>query len=173
MKTNHMCLQTITAAMLICGCMSAAQPKASASSSTVTVKEKRREARQWTERQINLLRTFALQESPRLWQTVQVLRAERETRNAALVKLRKELIDFGRDPDSDADYVALKAANDGLLDSLHAVYEKIEDAYIAYKKFQATPGNKEFGEMMRRVLDDGMNEAAAAESRYLQMSREK
>lgn len=97
----------------------------------------------------------------------------RETRNAALVKLRKELIDFGRDPDSDADYVALKAANDGLLDSLHAVYEKIEDAYIAYKKFQATPGNKEFGEMMRRVLDDGMNEAAAAESRYLQMSREK
>ena len=40
-------------------------------------------------------------------------------------------------------------------------------------KKEATPGNKEYGDMMRRVLDDGMNEAAAAEVRYLRMSREK
>ena len=31
----------------------------------------------------------------------------------------------------------------------------------------------EYGDMMRRVLDNGMNEAAAAEGCYLRMSREK
>lgn len=129
--------------------------------------------RQWSETQLSILRAFALQESPKLWQTVQALRAERETRTAALTKLRAELVDFGRDPEADPDYAALKAANDGLLESLNAVYTKIEDAYFAYKKYQATPGNKEYGDMMRRVLDDGMNEAAAAEGRYLRMSREK
>ena len=129
--------------------------------------------RQWSEKQLNLLRSFALQESPKLWQTVQALRAEHETRTAALAKLRAELVDFGRNPDVDSDYVTLKTANDGLLESLNAVYAKIEDAYIAYKKYQATPEIREYGDMMRRVLDDGLNEATFAESRYLRMSREK
>lgn len=129
--------------------------------------------RQWSDKQLNLLRTFALQESPKLWQTVQALRAEHDTRTAALARLRSELQDFGRNPDADPDYVALKTANDGLLESLSAIYAKIEDAYIAYKKFLATPGNKAYNDMMRKVLDDGMNEASAAESRFMRMSREK
>lgn len=129
--------------------------------------------RQWSDKQLNLLRAFALQESPKLWQTVQALRAEHETRTVALARLRMELVDFGRNPDADQDYVALKTANDGLLESVGAIYAKIEDAYIAYKKFLATPGNKEYSDMMRKVLNDGMNEASAAESRYIRMSREK
>ena len=129
--------------------------------------------RQWSDKQLNLLRAFALQESPKLWQTVQALRAEHDTRTAALARLRTELLDFGRNPDADLDYVALKTANDRLLESLSAIYAKIEDAYIAYKKFLATPGNKEYNDMMRKVLDDGMNEASAAERRFMRMSREK
>ena len=129
--------------------------------------------RQWSDKQLNLLRAFALQESPKLWQTVQALRAEHDTRTAALARLRTELVDFGRNPDDDQDYVALKTANDGLLESLSAIYAKIEDAYIAYKKFLATPGNKAYNDMMRKVLNDGMNEASAAESRFMRMSREK
>ena len=137
------------------------------------VSQQKPQLRQWNETQLGILRAFALQESPKLWQTVQALRAERETRTAALAKLRAELVDFGRDPEADPDFAALNAANEGLLESLNAVYTKIEGAYFAYKKYQATPGNKEYGDMMRRVLDDGMNEATAAEGRYLRMSREK
>ena len=129
--------------------------------------------RQWSDKQLNLLRAFALQESPKLWQVVQALRAEHETRTAALARLRTELVDFGRNPDADQDYVALKTANDRLLESLSAIYVKIEDAYIAYKKFLATPGNKEYNDMMRKVIDEGMKEASSAEDRYLQMSRQK
>ena len=108
-----------------------------------------------------------------MWQTVQALRAEHETRMSALAKLRTELDDFGRNPDVDPDYVLLKTANDELEEFLNTVYAKIEDAYIAYKKYQATPGTREYGDMMRRLLADGLNEAAAAEGRYLRMSREK
>ena len=129
--------------------------------------------RQWSNKQLNLLRAFALQESPKLWQTVQALRAEHETRMAALVKLRVELIDFGRNPDADPDYVSLKAANDRLLESVNVIYAKIEDAYIAYKKFQATPGHKEYGDMMKRALEDGIQEADAAVAKYRTMFKGK
>ena len=129
--------------------------------------------RQWNKAQLSILRTFALQESPELWQTVQTLRAERESRTARLKKLREELVDFGRNPDIDPDYVALKEANDGLLDSLNAIFAKLEDAYIAYKKFEATPGQREYGDFMRKTLTEGLQEATEAEKRYLQMSRTK
>ena len=132
-----------------------------------------RQSREWNDKQLNLLRSFAIAESPKLWQTVQVLRAEHETRAAALVKLRTELIDFGRNPDADPDYVSLKAANDRLLESVNVIYAKIEDAYIAYKKFQATPGHKEYGDMMKRALEDGIQGADAAVAKYRTMFKEK
>ena len=75
--------------------------------------------------------------------------------------------------DEDPDYVTLKAANDGLLDSLNAIFVKLEDAYIAYKKFEATPSRSEYGDVMRKVLADGLRDASEAEKHYLQMSRTK
>ena len=128
--------------------------------------------RAWSDKQLNLLRSFALAESPKLWQTVQALRAEHETRTAALSRLRSELVDFGRNPDADPDYVALKASNDRLLESVNTIYAKMEDAYIAYKKFQATPGSREYGEMMKRALEDGMQEADSAVAKYRTMFKE-
>ena len=176
MKTSVASLMIGIASICIFGCTSMSEspllpPEPISTVEPVPAPKPKR--RQWNKEQLNLLRTFALQESPKLWQTVQALRAERETRTAALANLRKELVDFGRNPEADQDYVALSAANDGLLDSMNAIFEKLEAAYIAYKKFQATPGRREYGDMMRKVLDDGMNEASAAESRYLQMSRTK
>ena len=129
--------------------------------------------RQWSDKQLNLLRAFALQESPKLWQTVQALRAEHEMRTAALSRLRSELADFGRNPDTDHDYVSLKASNDRLLESVNAIYAKMEDAYIAYKKFQATPGSREYGDMMKRALEDVIQEADAAVAKYRTMFKGK
>ena len=50
--------------------------------------------------------------------------------------------------------------------SLHA---KIEDAYLAYCKFQATPSRKDYDELRRKILDDGIKEAESAAKRFEQM----
>ena len=163
----------------ICGCVSVSEPvrpkPVPPPQSPIATKPpiQKPKPRQWSDKQLNLLRTFALQESPKLWQTVQALRAEHEMRTAALSRLRSELVDFGRNPDTDPDYLSLKASNDRLLESVNAIYAKVEDAYIAYKKFQATPGSSEYGDMMKRALEDGILEADSAVTKYRTMSKEK
>lgn len=132
--------------------------------------EKPRVKRHWTDKQIDALRTFALQESPSLWQTVQALKAEGESRRAGLASLKKDLEEFGRNPEEDKDYLALKESCKGIEDSLDAVYGKIEPAYIAYRKYQATPGKKEYDNIMRHALEDGIQEADAAFRRYKKMT---
>ena len=135
--------------------------------------EKPRVKRHWTDKQIDALRTFALQESPSLWQTVQALKAESESRRAGLASLKKDLEEFGRNPEVDKDYIALKESCNGIEDSLCVVYGKIESAYIAYRKYQATPGKKEYDNIMRHALEDGIQEADAASRRYKMMTLSK
>lgn len=129
--------------------------------------------RQFTERQIDMLRTFALSESPQLWKTAQALKAEGVARKAALVKLCKEMESFGRDPKTDPDVAALRSTQIELEGALTTIYTKIEDAYIAYKKMQATPGRKEYADMMRSALEDGIHEADRMSARFKEMSRNK
>ena len=135
--------------------------------------EKPRVKRYWTDKQIDTLRTFALQESPSLWQTVQALKAESESRRAGLASLKKDFEEFGRNPEEDKDYLALKESCKGIEDSLNAVYGKIESAYVAYRKYQATPGKKEYDNIMRHALEDGIQEADAASRRYKKMTLSK
>ncbi len=177
MNVTVMKVLAVLSVAAILGCASVSKPSTTQETPTAQLEGKpvvqQKLQRQWNKTQLGLLRTFALQESPELWQTVQALRAERESRTAGLNKLRAELIDFGRNPDDDPDYVALKVANDSLLDSLNAILMKLEDAYIAYKKFEATPTRREYGDVMRKVLADGLLDANEAEKRYIQMSRTK
>ena len=178
MKATPIGLVAGIASMCVLGCTGVSAQAVSRSTSVSLVEElpsppSKPKPRQWSAKQLNLLQTFALQESPKLWQTVQGLRAEHEMRASALSKLRYELVDFGRNPDADPDYASLKAANDGLMESLNAIYAKIEDAHIAYKKFQATPGRKEYGDMMRNALEDGIQEADSVMTKFQTMSRDK
>ncbi len=129
--------------------------------------------RVWTEKQLGVLRSFALVESPRLWQTVQMLKAEKASRKASLESLCKEMRDFGRNPETDPDVAALRAAFADLDGSLATIYEKLEEAYIAYKKMQATPGRREYADMMKAALEDGVKEADATAARYRELSRTK
>jgi len=124
--------------------------------------------RAWTPRQLDVLRTFALQESPTLWQTLQALRAEREMADAGLKSLRADLLEFGRTPEADEDYVELKSACEGIDRSLEDVCSKLEEAYIAYKKQQASP---ECGAIMRQALEDGLLEADFALRRYNNLTK--
>ena len=124
-------------------------------------------------KQENLLRTFALQEAPQLWQTVQSLRGEIVSRNKAMTQLAAELREFDRKPEDDTTYRELQVGREQIACTLDNVYQKLENAYIAYKKFQATPGRKEYADAMNRALEDGIHEAEMMESRFKKMSSTK
>jgi len=50
---------------------------------------------------------------------------------------------------------------------------KIEDAYLAYRKFEATPSRKEYDALRRKTLEDGIQEAESAARRFTIMRNEK
>ena len=129
--------------------------------------------RRLSAKQENLLRTFALQEAPQLWQTVQSLRGEIVSRNKAMTQLAAELREFDRKPEDDTTYRELQVGREQIACTLDNVYQKLENAYIAYKKFQATPGRKEYADAMNRALEDGIHEAEAMSRRYRVMSMKK
>ena len=62
---------------------------------------------------------------------------------------------------------------DEMAESLKTMRTKIEDAYLASCKYEATPGRKEYGELMRKALEDGIQEAEAAAARYERWSKTK
>ena len=121
----------------------------------------------------NDLRSFALKESPALWQVVQKLRAEVKTRRESIVRLRADLKLFGKDPDNDPDCQKLVEDVDALLDSLIGIFVKLENAYIAAKKYEASPSRKDYQDTMKRALEDGIQDANMATERYKVMTRQK
>ena len=130
-------------------------------------------SRKRTPEQIQLLQDFAQKESPKIWQTIQVMRAEMSTSGAKIKNLREELKLFDRDPDSDEDYKSLVAGLKELRSAYEAIFDKLEDAYIAAKKYEASPSRKDYQETMKRALEDGVNDANIATERYKAMIRQK
>ena len=129
--------------------------------------------RKRTPEQIQLLQDFAQKESPKIWQTIQAMRAEMSTSGAKIKNLREELKLFDRDPDSDEDYKALVAGLQELKHAYNAIFDKLEDAYIAAKKYEASPSRKDYQETMKSALEDGVNDANMATERYKAMIRQK
>ena len=130
-------------------------------------------SRKRTPEQIQLLQDFAQKESPKIWQTIQAMRAEIATSGANIKNLREELKLFDRDPDSDEDYKALVAGLKELRSAYDAIFDKLEDAYIAAKKYEASPSRKDYQETMKRAIEDGIQNAAMATERYKAMTRVK
>ena len=121
----------------------------------------------------DLLRDFALKESPTIWQTVQRLRTEIAERRRAIAQLGRELKEFGTNPDSDPDYIKLGKNVDVLLDSLVAIFVNLEKAYIAAKKFEAMPVRKDYESTMRNALKESFEEADSATRRFFEMRKRK
>ena len=123
--------------------------------------------------QMQMLSDFAMKESPKIWQTIQSMRAEITQSGANIKRLRADLLEFDRDPDSDDDYKALVAGLQGLKRSYDAIFDKLEDAYIAAKKYEASPSRKDYQDTMKRALEDGIQDANMATERYKTMTRQK
>lgn len=116
-----------------------------------------------------LLRKFALKEAPMVWKAVQDLQANISQMEANLAALKKELRDFGRDPEKDQDVVRLVQMHADMKASLDVLYQKLRDAYIASKKYEATPGRRDYEALRRKTIDDGIQEAELVVQRFKMM----
>ena len=131
------------------------------------------QSRNRTPEQVQMLQDFAMKESPKIWQTLQAMRAEMATSGAKIKNLREELKLFDRNSESDEDYKSLVAGLQELRRSYDAIFDKLEDAYIAAKKYEASPSRKDYQDVMKRALEDGINDANMATERYKAMTRQK
>ena len=121
----------------------------------------------------NKIRDFAMQEASQMWQTYENLGVEIESLSSKIGKLRESLLAFEIDPEKDDDYARLVSMRENIVKSRDVLHQKMKDAYIASCKFAAIPNSKEFDQLRRRTIEDGIREAELAEERYRTMSREK
>ena len=133
----------------------------------------KKEAEQKAIQKEDRLRTFILKEAPALWTSYQSLSAGVTNQNARIDKLRETLIDFGKDPDADADFRRICSMRDDMVGSLQSLRKKIEDAFLAARKYEATPSKREYDELRRTLLEDGLQEAEAAVRKIENMIEQK
>lgn len=165
--------------LCLIGCQTQSSPPQPHRSTIVKAEEKKPEPsqvpvpRKWTPAQVRLLQGFAIRESPSAWQTVQAMHAEIITSEAKLNELKAELLEFDRHPDADEDYKSLQSGLDELRHAYDAIFDRLEDAYIAAKKYEASPSRKDYQATMKRALEDGIQDANMATERYKAMIRKK
>lgn len=141
-----------------------------------TKAERARQAREAAQREAAKeakLRNFALKEAPVLWQTYQNLQAAISSQDQKIEELRKTLTEFDMNPADDPDFQRICSLRDEMIGSLKTMHAKIEDAYLASRKYEATPSRKEYAELRRRLLEDGLQESEAAERRFKDMRNAK
>lgn len=119
------------------------------------------------------LRAFTLKEAPVLWRAYQELNAQIESQAKRIEDLRKSLLEFQRIPENDSDFKAITVMRQEMIGAKASLRRKIEDAYLAYIKFEATPSRKDYDELRRKILEDGVMEADAATRRFTVMRKEK
>lgn len=119
------------------------------------------------------LRTFALRDAPVIWKAHEQLKAAIVEQDVRIKDLAETLKEFDNNPETDSDYLAICAARGEMETSLKGIRRKLGEAYLAYCRFKATPSHKEYEELMRKALDDGMQAADAATRKFEQMKVDK
>ena len=178
MRRNAIMAGMSVAVVCLAGCQT--QPPPPPPKPTPVVAEKKPEPpsptpvpRKRAPEQIQMLQDFAMKESPKIWQTLQSMRAEMAISGTKIKSLREELKLFDRNPDSDEDYKSLVAGLKELRHAYDAIFDKLEDAYIAAKKYEASPSRKDYQDTMKHALEDGIQDANMATERYKAMTRQK
>ena len=119
------------------------------------------------------LRAFAIKNADGLWRTYQMIKGQIDEHDKRIDELKTAFFEFGRNPDEDADYRRICGLRDEMVRSCQLMRGKIEDAYLASVKFEATPGKREYSETMAKALEDGVREAERAERRFKEMKDRK
>lgn len=131
------------------------------------------EARRIQEAKDEKVQVFALKEAPKVWDVYQSLQSEIDVQGSKIEELRKTLETFGKVPEQDTDFIRICALRDEMIRSRQSLRTKLEDAYIAAKKYEASPSRKDYQETMNRAIEDGINDANMAAEHYKAMTRQK
>lgn len=129
----------------------------------IAAQKKRQEAKD------EKIRAFALKEAPDVWSVYQMLRSEIDVQSNRISQLRKTLETFGKNPEADEDFKRICSMREEMIATRSALRKRLEDAYIAKCKFEATPGRREYEEQHRKALEDGIREALEAADRFNEM----
>ena len=132
-------------------------------------KRQKAEARRRQEAKDEKIQTFALKDAPKVWAVYQSLQSEIDVQSAKIEELRKTLVAFGKEPEQDADFKRICALRDDMVRSKTTLRVKLEDAYIAARKYEASPSRKDYQELHKKALEDGILEADAAEAKFKEM----
>lgn len=182
MKVDVSIIHVTVALLCLAGCQTPPPPQPQPLSRPNPVVVERKEvvkpqpvpqARKRTPEQMQMLQDFAMKESPKIWQTIQTMRGEMTENGAKIKRLRADLLEFDRNPDTDEDYKTLVAGLKELKQAYDAIFDRLEDAYIAAKKYEASPSRKDYQQVMKRALEDGIQDATMATERYKTMTRQK
>ena len=127
------------------------------------------EARRRQEAKDDKIRSFALKDAPKVWAVYQSLQGEIDMQSGKIEELRKTLVTFGKQPELDEDFKRICAVRDEMIHTRKALRAKIEGAYIAAKKYEAAPSRKDYQELHKKALEDGILEADQAEAKFKEM----
>ena len=129
----------------------------------IAAQKKRQEAKD------EKIRSFALKEAQDVWSVYQMLRSEIDVQSNRISQLRKTLETFGKNPEADEDFKRICSMREEMIATRSALRKRLEDAYIAKCKFEATPGRRDYEEQHRKALEDGIREALEAADRFNEM----
>lgn len=115
------------------------------------------------------IRKFALKEMPKVWAAYQSLESEISVQNGKIEDLANALRTFNRRPELDEDFLHIKALRNAMIQTHDALWRRMEDAYLAARKFEAMPTSKDNENLLRKALEDGIAEADAAAKRFKEM----
>lgn len=116
------------------------------------------------------LRVFAIKEAPTIWRTIKDFQGYLAVVDSKLDALRDDLVEFNLDPENDGDYIRIRQMRDDMQRNLCDLNNKLQEAYLASKKYEAMPSRKDYAEMQRRTLEEGIREAEAASAKYRDLS---
>lgn len=131
--------------------------------------ERLAEAERKRQMKADKVRTFALKDAPKVWAVYQALTSEIDTQNGKIDELRKTLAVFDRSPEEDEDFNRICSQRDEMIRSQKALYVKLEDAYIAACKFAATPSRKDYNDLQKKAIEDGIKEAESAAAKFKEL----
>lgn len=125
------------------------------------------------QRNFEKLRTFAIAESPVVWNTYQELDGAIADQGKRLDVLKAKLAEFGRDPESDGDFAQLKQQLQEMKTMRAEVMSRLEEAYFAKLKYDIAPGSKEIADLWQKAREDGVQETEMAARRIREMREAK
>ena len=118
------------------------------------------------------LRAFALANTPELWRVLQQLKSLHQDTNQQLQKLQSALESVGRAAEQDVDYQRFGRKRNELAMMIRKLDNELQNAYIAYVKYETAPDSRTFSNQVAAAYQSGMQTAREATARYVELKNE-